>query len=168
MKNAIFFTIEKSADSTTTMYMDEIKQKNQKKFEAIKKLDLPLGQYAIISSGPLGIRDLRAIGDIDIIVTPELWDVFAKKYGVIDQDGVKKVTLLEGDVEAFCEDSFYTEQKADDAPTVAERIATAEIIEGLPFERLEYVLYYKRKMRRDKDLSDIAMIEAWLYRTFSE
>lgn len=45
---------------------------------------------------------------------------------------------------------------------MAERIAEAEIIEGLPFDSLENVLLYKRKQNRDKDLHDIQLIESHL------
>ncbi len=48
------------------------------------------------------------------------------------------------------------------APTVADRIANADIIEEMPFESLEHVLYYKRKMGRKKDLEDIRLIEAFI------
>ena len=65
-------------------------QKNRQKFAAVTKLDLPIGQYAITGSGALGIRNLREIGDIDIIVTAELWNVLAAKYGVTDETGVKR------------------------------------------------------------------------------
>lgn len=136
-------------------------QKNRQKFGAVKKLDLPIGQYAITGSGALGIRNLREIGDIDIIVTADLWDILAAKYGVTDETGVKKIVFPNGIVEAFGDCSFYTEKKHSDAPTIADRIANADIIEGLPFESLEHVLYYKRKMGREKDIHDVLIIEEW-------
>lgn len=133
---------------------------NKFKFTAIKALNLPIGQYAITGSGALGIRNLKAIGDIDIIVTPELWNILAKKYGVTDENNVKKIVFPDGIVEALGEQSFYAEKKDRNAPSINERIAGAEIIEGLPFESLKHVLYYKRKMNREKDKQDIELIEA--------
>jgi len=141
--------------------MDAMLQKNRKKFAAVKKLELPIGQYAITGSGALGIRNLRKIGDVDIIVTAELWNVLAAKYGVTDETGVKKIVFPNGIVEALGGCSFYTEKKDPDAPTIADRITHAEIIEGLPFESLEHVLYYKRKMGREKDVRDVLIIEEW-------
>ena len=141
--------------------MDAMLQKNRQKFAAIKELDLPIGQYAITGSGTLGIRNLREIGDIDIIVTAELWNVLTAKYGVTDEAGVKKIVFPDGIVEALGECSFDAEKKDPDAPTIADRIANAEIIEGLPFESLEHVLYYKRKMGREKDVRDVLIIEEW-------
>lgn len=140
----------------------EIKQKNQKRFSALKKLNLPIGQYAIIGSGPLGIRNLREIGDLDIIVGPELKEILAAKYGVTDDGQVKKIVFPEDDIEAFWQGSFYTKRNDDCAPTMAEIISQAEIIEGLPFESLESVLYFKRIMKREKDLKDILLIEQWM------
>lgn len=141
--------------------MDAMLQENRQKFAAIKKLGLPIDQYAITGSGALGIRNLRKIGDIDIIVTAELWNVLAAKYGVTEDLGIKKIVFPDGIVEALGECSFYTEIKDTDAPSIAERIAYAEIIDGLPFESLNHVLYYKRKMGREKDMRDVLIIEEW-------
>lgn len=135
---------------------------NQQKFDAFRQFNLPLGQYAIIASGPLGIRNLRKIGDIDIIVTPELWDRLADRYGIVDDGIVEKIVFPGADIEAYREGSFYSYVQSQNSPTIAERISHAEIIEGLPFESLQHVLYYKRKLVRDKDIKDIALIEAWL------
>lgn len=48
--------------------MDIMLQKNRQKFAALKKLGLSIDQYVITGSGALGIRNLKEIGDIDIIV----------------------------------------------------------------------------------------------------
>ena len=141
---------------------EEIFESNWQKFEELRNLDLPIGHYAIISSGPLGIRNLREIGDVDIIVTPELWDTLSSKYGIRDEEGVKKIKFPEADIEAFTEGSFYSRPKSANEPTITERISKADIIEDLPFESLEHVLYFKKLLKRDKDLRDIDLIEGWL------
>lgn len=135
---------------------------NQEKFDVLRGLQLPIDQYAITGSGPLGIRNLKAIGDIDIIVTPKLWTTLAERYGITDEHGVRKIILLEGIVEAFGDGSFYHASIDPQAPTVASRIKNAEIIDGLPFDSIENVLYYKRKDAREKDLKDILLIEEWM------
>ena len=135
---------------------------NQSKFDTVRALRLPIDQYAITGSGALGIRNVRAIGDIDIIVTPELWSILEEKYGVADENNIRKIVFPDGIVEAFGEGSFHTEKKEKDAPTISDRIANAEVIEGLPFESLEHVLYYKRRMGREKDKQDIKIIETIL------
>ena len=142
-------------------YRNGIKEMNRQKFAALKKYNLPLGQYAITGSGPLGIRNLREIDDIDIVVSSELQDFLIGKFGLTDDGRVKKVVFPEGGIEAFWEGSFYGQQKDDQAPTVVGIISRAEIIEGLPFAFLEDVLYFKHKTKRDKDLKDIRLIEEW-------
>ncbi len=138
--------------------MNEIKNLNQTKFDAIKALNLPLGQYAIASSGALGIRNLRIINDIDIIVTPKLWDTLAKQYGVTTKDGFSTIIFPDGIVEAIYNNSFYEDENAHSIKT---RIANADIIDGLPFETLADVIYFKQKMGREKDLSDIQLIKTY-------
>jgi len=135
---------------------------NQEKFSILRKLNLPNDQYAITGSGPLGIRNLKEIADIDIIVTPELWNVLATKYGITVHNGVEKIVFPGEVIEAFREGSFYNAPKDDMAPSIADSIANAEIIDGLPFDSMENVLYYKRKETRDKDLKDIFLIEQWM------
>lgn len=141
---------------------NQIIAKNLEKFRQLDKFALPVDQYAITASGPLGIRGIREINDIDIIVSDELWASLAEKYGVTDSDGVKKIVFPGSDIEVLGEGSFYTRVEDEEAPTVAGRIASSEIIEGLPFESLEHVIYYKHKMGREKDLRDIAAAEEWL------
>jgi hypothetical protein len=145
-----------------TLNPDEIKKSNQSKFAAIRALNLPLKQYAIISSGALGIRNLRTIGDIDILVTDELWNALAKQYGIIEEKGLKKIVFPDGIVEALGTCSFPNEKEDLNIPSISQRIAYADIIDGLPFELLEHVLYFKCKMGREKDLQDIKLIEAYL------
>jgi hypothetical protein len=36
------------------------------------------------------------------------------------------------------------------------------MIDGLPFDSIENVLYYKHKESREKDLKDILLIEQWM------
>ncbi len=75
-------------------------QSNSEKFFAFKELDLPLGQYVISGSGPMGIRNIKAIGDIDIIVTQKLWKILSEKYEVSEEHGIKKIVHKKN--ENFC------------------------------------------------------------------
>ncbi len=133
---------------------------NQKKFSFLRTENLPLGEYMITGSGALGIRNLREIGDIDIVVTPILWKILAEKYSVTNENGYQKIVFPGGLIEAFGEDSYYADTEDMSVPKIADRIAKADLIDGLPFECLEHVLYYKRKMGREKDLKDILLIES--------
>lgn len=140
---------------------DVMIQNNRKLFAALKKHGLPLGQYFITGSGPLGIRNLREIGDIDIVVTEKLWCELTARYGTVEDNGCKKVIFPDGIVEVIGESALYVRNDDPECPTFADRIAKADIIGGLPFESLVHVLYFKRKMGREKDIEDIRLIAAF-------
>jgi GrpB-like predicted nucleotidyltransferase (UPF0157 family) len=142
--------------------IENLIKNNNNKFSEVKKLNLPVDQYAITGSGPMGIRNLKEINDIDIIVTSKLWNDLALKHPIVDQNNVKKIVIPNSLIEIFCETSFYTKTKEKDEPNVAQRIGNSEIIDGLPFESLKNTLFYKYKMGREKDLKDIEIIESWL------
>lgn len=131
---------------------------NKTKFDLIRSYHLPHGDYAITGSGPMGIRGLREIGDIDIIVSQKLWTHLAEIYGISEINGIQKIVSPDGKIEFFCEESFHSDPEK---PTVSEMIASADFIDELSFVSLRHVLYFKRKMARPKDLEDIALIEAF-------
>ncbi len=135
---------------------------NDAKFQLVRDLKLPLGQYAITSSGPLGVREIREIGDIDLIVDDDLWHKMRAAYPVTQEHGVTKIRISQ-DVEVLCEDSF-PEARETGQPSVAQQIAQADIIDGLPFVSLSHVLYFKRAMMREKDKLDIMVLERLLGR----
>jgi hypothetical protein len=79
---------------------------NDTKFQLIRDLDLPVGQYAITSSGPIGVREIREIGDIDLVVDDDLWNELATAYPIIQEQGVT-IMRISQDVEVLGEGSFY-------------------------------------------------------------
>lgn len=133
---------------------------NDAKFQLVRDLNLPLGKYAITSSGPLGVREIREIGDIDLVVDDDLWNELASAYPIIEEQGVTKIRISQ-DIEVLAEGSFYG-SRGTAQPSVAEQIAQADIIDGLPFVSLRHVLYFKREMKRPKDERDIAALERLL------
>lgn len=134
---------------------------NNQKFLLIKSLNFPQDQYAITGSGPLGIRGLRSINDIDLIVTNPLWDKLAQDNAITVENKITKIILLNGLVEIFNENSFQAFSNKE-TPTVTSRIQEAEIIDGLPFESLKHFIYFKQQYSRKKDLKDISLIKEWL------
>ena len=125
--------------------------------DELKELNLPTGQYAIFGSGPLAVRNLRDANDIDLIVTKELWDELALKHlPHIKQTAKGSVMIMPiGNIE-ICQTWLNM------TPKIEEMIKTAEIVEGLPFVRLEYVIEWKTFMGRPKDLNDLKLIEEYL------
>lgn len=133
---------------------------NDAKFQLVRELNLPVGQYAITSSGPLGVREIREIGDIDLIVDDDLWNELASAYPTTQKDGVTLIRISH-DIEVLGIGSF-DEPEESGQPSIAEQIAQADIIDGLPFVNLRHVLYFKRQMNREKDKRDIAVLERLL------
>ncbi len=125
---------------------------NKEFFSDLNKLKLPKNKFAIFGSGPLAIRGIRESKDIDIIVKKEVWDELARKYRI---EGEKK-NLIKIDKIKVWKDWLNLSDKID------EMIDNADIIEGLPFVKLKYLLEWKKFMGRDKDIKDIKLIEDYL------
>lgn len=130
---------------------------NQNLFDEVKQLALPRGQYAITSSGPLGIRGIREIGDVDIIVSSDLWEKLVEQYGSLEENGIKKVRISDN-IEVLGEGSFFA-PRSPDQPCIEDQIQTSETIDGLPFVDLRYILHFKKELNRPKDITDIELIE---------
>lgn len=146
------------------MTQSDIQSHNQPLFEAVKKLNLSIGQYAITQSGALGIRGIRKVGDIDIVVSDSLWEELAEKYGVHEERGFEdrifKSIKISDDIEIIGRKTF--EDMDPEAPSIDEQISQSEIIEDLPFVNLQHVLFFKKKLNRPKDQPDIAFIKTLL------
>lgn len=120
--------------------------------EQIKNLSFPENQFAVFGSGPLAIRSLRKSNDIDIIVKVELWSEVSKKYKVSNTD---KAMIRINDIEIFKSWNLIN-------VSVDELIDSADVIEGIRFVKLKYVLDWKKNLGRPKDLEDIKLIEEYL------
>jgi len=116
-------------------------------FNELENLNLPKDKYAIFGSGPICIRGLREANDIDIVVKEDLWDYLTTIYPV----NKEKELIRTGNIEIFKNWSPWFKD-------VNELINTAEIINGFPFVKLDYVIKWKKAMGREKDLKDIELI----------
>jgi hypothetical protein len=140
---------------------------NHAMFEAVRALNLPLGHYAITTGGALGIRDIRLINDVDLITDDELWALLTRQYPVTRANGFDRI-IIGPHIEIFGRDSFLASRTT--SPTAYEQIRTADIIDGLPFVRLEHILHFKKNiLSRDphrykhaNDQFDIRIIESLL------
>lgn len=121
----------------------------------VSELNLPQGAYAIFGSGPLAVRGLREPKNIDIVVTTELFNEMSVdphwKLGKV-RDGHRSLT--QGEIGLF--DTW-----APGSWDVYELIHNAEMIDGLPYVRLESVVEWKTLRNSPKDIHDIELIRAW-------
>ncbi len=124
--------------------------------EKLKELNLPEDEFAIFGGGPLGIRGLRKINDLDLVVLPGLWEELAQKYPVEETNfgGKAYRAHLTDDIEAVSKPSFGYDAK--------EVIENADVIGGIRFVNLKTTIEWKKKMGRKKDLEDIRLIEDYL------
>jgi hypothetical protein len=125
--------------------------------DELQALNLPAGQYAIFGSGPLAVRNLRDANDIDIIVTPELWTKLVAQYPphIKETEKGPVTSIAISNIEIY-NSWLFLETK------IKEMIANAEIIDNLPFVRLEYVIEWKKFMDRPKDRNDLELITKYL------
>ena len=118
-------------------------------FDEYRKLELPKGRHALFGSALMSIHNLRRIKDLDIIVKEDVWHELELRYrDHIHQDPLQ---IKIGNIKIFKDWPNMTGK-------IDEMIDNAEMVHGMPFVRFEYVIEWKRFMKRSKDMKDIAMI----------
>lgn len=125
--------------------------------DVVRALDLPDGQYVVFGSGPLVVRGLREGRDVDLVVTPELYQRLRDTgWSVVTKDDGGEL-LQHGDVEAMTRLEFPGYRR--DPRTL---IAAAEHIDGVPFTPLAELRTFKTALGRPKDQVDLDLIDAAL------
>ena len=128
----------------------------------VKKLNLPVGKYAVVGSGAMAVRNIRPAHDIDLIVTQDIYKYLkASGWKEVHFPGTLQPWVLFKDL--F--DVSTSWSVGDYHPKPSELMANTDIIDGVAFVSLEDLLKWKKTCRRDKDLADIKLIEAYLKRT---
>ncbi len=125
--------------------------------ERVQQLDLSADSYVVFGRAPLVLAGLRESEDIDILATPELMDALeARGWQRVDAyPGVRNVAY-----DVF--DAYDTWQFGDYNPSVAELLATATIVDGVPFASLAEVRAWKVAFGREKDAEDVKRIDEYL------
>jgi hypothetical protein len=122
--------------------------------DEVMALQLTPGAWVIFGSGAMGVRGLRDVNDVDILVLPQEWQRLVNIHASAVRNNPLRIEL--GNVEILNE-------WIDGLPGSPEDlIANREIIDGLPFIPLEEVIRYKQYLDRDKDRKDIELIRAYL------
>lgn len=124
----------------------------------VKQLNLPAGHYVVFGSGPLMVHGIRQSQDIDLLVTPQLYQTLVADpaWKVVHRPNGSE-HLENGDYEA--DNNWYFNNYR---PRTEDIIAAAEMIDGVPFAPLSEVLQWKKAFGRPKDLVDVKLIEAFL------
>jgi hypothetical protein len=118
----------------------------------LNKLDLPPDSFALFGSAPMAVRGIRESKDLDVIIRMATWRKLAQKHPPQSQ---KPHCIKIGDLELF--NNWEPWFKNSD-----ELIDTADVIDGIRYVKLDYVIRWKKAMGREKDLKDIQLIEQYL------
>ena len=128
--------------------------------EEVRKLNLPAGEYLVLGSGILGALGIREVEDIDLLVSPRVFEMLRAKgwaYDEIEIEGKTREHLARGSVEVY-RDFWY----GGNHPDPATLIADPYMMDGIPFLSLQKLSEIKRILARPKDLRDIELIETYL------
>ncbi len=120
----------------------------------VRALNFPNNSYIVFGSAPLALAGLREAGDIDFLVSVELFEQL-KQLGWQELDkGGKDKPLVKDDFEAHKSWEFSSYN-----PTLEQLLETADVVDGVPFASLQEVRKWKDASGRPKDLTDIALID---------
>ena len=122
--------------------------------ELVRSLGLEDGTYIVVGGGVLTALGIRDLHDIDLLVTP---DVFLQLQiaGWPQASWMGKKGLRQGIFEVGTDVRGYT---------LPELLHEAVGIEGVTYLTLELVYAIKKRLDREEDRQDVALIE--LYRTW--
>ncbi len=123
--------------------------------EQLRHLGLPQSDFAIFGSGPLFVRGIiPEINDLDVLCRGEAW-LISRSVGTheyLAKYETEIVSLHGGMItigRKWGIGNFDTNELID----------TAEIIDDLPFVRLQHVVNYKNIRGSEKDLNHLALLE---------
>ena len=122
-------------------------------FGLLRSLELPMGDYAVFGSGSLIVRGIiEATNDLDVVSRGPAWERAASVGELVSlPDGATIVSCFDGAV-TIGRNWAYGDFDID------ELIDTAEVIDDLPFVRLEHVVRYKEIATRPKDLAHLELL----------
>lgn len=120
--------------------------------EAISQLLLPDGSFMVVGSGLLDTLGIRAAGDIDLLVSHDVFDNFKHQNYKIQQhkDGSDYISIGRFEI--------MVDWFGNDLETMRE---SAVYIDKIPYWSLESMREWKCDHAREKDVRDIALIDEY-------
>ncbi|MFH1585248.1 MAG: hypothetical protein ABIB79_00590 [archaeon] len=129
--------------------------------EEVRGMHLSLGTYAILGSGPLVIRGIRETKDVDLIVTPDIYEYYKKQKDWKLKFAYGNFFLRKGNVEIWKNIGFWKTRV-----NLRDFINRAELIGGLPFVNMQDFICWKKKAFRKKDKRDVELAQAWISKNY--
>jgi hypothetical protein len=124
----------------------------------VKSLNLPIGSYTIVGSGPLHVRGIREAQDIDMVTTEEKYQELKSAGWEEKTVGDERKVLMKDEFEISTDWTCGEHQS-----TTKMLIETADIIDGVAFVNLDEVMKWKMAKGREKDLRDVELIKNFLH-----
>ncbi len=121
--------------------------------ERVVATGLPLDQVIVIGSGILDALHLREARDIDLVVTPGLFQLL-KQSGDYSHEVRHDEDVLERN-----DQEIWTSWDGCDFEAL---LSDGTVIDGVQFAHPQFVLDWKQRNGRDKDARDIQLLEKYL------
>ena len=123
----------------------------------VKALNLPKKSYVVFGSCSMAALGIREAQDIDMLVSKTVFDML-KRAGWQEVDKGQEDKPLTHDVFEVHDNWNFSSYSL----TLEQLLATANIIDGVPFASLEEVRKWKTASGRPKDIVDIELIDRYL------
>ena len=143
---------------------------NNSLIEQVRSLNLKLGDYAVIGGAVLSVHGIREHGDIDVLVKESVYEDLKRQgweekiispegkcvdFSVLEKDDYEVFTLIGFDPKIYnCNIDYSFDNEL--------LIKNADIIDGVPFVRLEDLRMFKLVYNREKDIKDVELIDKHL------
>jgi predicted nucleotidyltransferase len=128
----------------------------------VQSLNFPYGKYAVTAGSALELYGIRVSGDIDILVTSDVYAEIQKDnsfWQEIEKHGYLFLIAEKEGVEI--EVGAYMHHWEEYQPEAKEICMRAKDIQGVPCVALDDLIAIKKAMGREKDLRDVALIEEY-------
>lgn len=123
----------------------------------IKEEKIPDGQYIVVGSGIMNALGIRESDDIDLVITPELYEELKSTTGWEEIKKHDYYVLLKGPFEAGVDWDSPSNQ-----PNLEELKLDSTVVDGVTYTSLNKVRTWKQKLGRDKDKKDLILIDEYL------
>ncbi|MEO7904800.1 MAG: hypothetical protein ABIR91_03345 [Candidatus Saccharimonadales bacterium] len=124
--------------------------------ERVKQLRLPLDQLVVIGSGVLDALGLRTADDIDLVLSPSLFDELQQRDDWRREQKHDEPVLYRDDVEAFLS------WGSNGVPNFQALYSDGLDVQGVRFANPTFVIDWKQQRGSDKDLHDIQLLQRYL------
>ena len=122
----------------------------------VKALNLPTNSYIVFGSCPMAVAGLRESSDIDLFASDKVLASLKETGWEQSDEGDKP--LVHDVFDAHDNWNFGPSYN----PTLEYLLATADVVDGVPFVSLAEVKKWKTIMGRPKDMQDIKLIDNYL------